>query len=124
MERKPKTSRWLTPYYSFRASGNMLYESFKVSPRGPAAGNTCASMGKLINFVPKRLQMMRFWTHFLNIFIHDFSSFFIILEASNAFKMMFFDVLEVQGPSQIDSGSNGETSFFCISFTFLNPYVR
>ena len=62
---------------------------------------------------------MRFWAHFLNIFIYHFSGFFIILEASNAFKMMFFNVLEVQGPPQIDFGSIWETSFFHHFFTFL-----
>ena len=42
--------------------------------------------------------------------------FLVILEASNAFKLMFFDALEIQEPSQIDPGSIWEKSFFHENF--------
>ena len=42
---KVKPSPTLTPYYSFRASGNMLYESFK-DPSSPAARQHMRQHGK------------------------------------------------------------------------------
>ena len=38
--------------------------------------------------------------------------FFMVPEASNGSKLMFFHALVIQGPSQIDPGSIWEKSFF------------
>ena len=42
--------------------------------------------------------------------------FLVIPEASDAFKLMFFDALEIQEPSWIDPGSIWEKSFFHENF--------
>ena len=69
--------------------------------------------GKIYKFRPQTASNDEVLGSFFESVVHRFSVFFfIILEASNAFKMMFFDVLKVQGPSQIDFGSIWETSFF------------
>ena len=56
---KFKTSSALTPYYSSEHQ-NMLYESLKVSPERPAAGNTCVSMENLRILGSKTSQNDRF----------------------------------------------------------------
>ena len=76
----------------------MLYESFKVSPRGPPPGNTCASMGKLRKLGPKTLHMSEFVGHFSEIFQRPLGGCFVI-------PLMFFDALEVPGTSQSDPGT-------------------
>ena len=48
--------------------------------------------------------------------------FLVIPEASNAFKLMFFDALEIQEPSQIDPGSIWEKSFFHENFQNFDSY--
>ena len=48
--------------------------------------------------------------------------FLMIPEASNAFKWMFFDALEIQEPSQIDPGSIWEKSFFHENFQNFDPH--
>ena len=45
-----------------------------------------------------------------------------IPEASNAFKWMFFDALEIQEPSQIDPGSIWEKSFFHENLQNFDPH--
>ena len=83
----------------------MLYESFKVSPRGPPPGNTCASMGKLRKLGPKTLHMSEFVGHFSEIFRRPLGGCFVI-------PLMFFDALKVLGPSQSDPGPIWETLIF------------
>ena len=92
----------------------MLYESFKVSPRGLAAGNTCASMRKLRILGPKPPQTDQFQGQFSEIFRRPSGGCFVIL-------LMIFDALRVQGPSQSDPGSIWETSFFDEKFDFSDP---
>ena len=46
----------------------------------------------------------------------------MVPEASNGFKLMFFHALVIQGPSQIDSGSIWEKSFFDENFQNFEPY--
>ena len=48
--------------------------------------------------------------------------FFMVPEASNAFKLMFFHALVIQGPSQIDPGSIWEKSFFYENFQNFELY--
>ena len=48
--------------------------------------------------------------------------FLSIPEASNAFKWMFFDALEIQEPSQIDPWSIWEKSFFHENFQNFEPH--
>ena len=48
--------------------------------------------------------------------------FFIVPEASNGFRLMFFDVLEIQGPSQIDPEWIWEKSFVHENFQNSEPY--
>ena len=55
--------------------------------------------------------------HFLDQFLslslfQVFDVFFMVPEASNGFKLMFFHALVIQEPSHIDSGSIWETSIF------------
>ena len=49
--------------------------------------------------------------------------FFVVPEASNAFTWMFFDALDVQGPSLIDPGLIWEKSFFMIFLKMLTLNV-
>ena len=52
------------------------------------------------------LLSLHFLCQFLSLSLFSsFSYFLVILEASHAFKLMFFDALEIQEPSQIDPGS-------------------
>ena len=65
--------------------------------------------------------------HFLGEFLslilfHNFDVFFMVPEASNAFKWMFFHALVIQGPSQIDPGSIWEKSFFHEDFQNFDPH--
>ena len=48
--------------------------------------------------------------------------FFMVPEASNAFKLMFFHALVIQEPSQIDPGWIWEKSFFDENFQNFEPY--
>ena len=48
--------------------------------------------------------------------------FLVILEASNAFKLMFVHALVIQKPSQIDPGSIWEKSFFHENFQKFDPH--
>ena len=50
--------------------------------------------------------------------------FFMVPEASNAFKRMFFDALEIQEPSWIDPGSIWEKSFFHENFRDFDPHEQ
>ena len=46
----------------------------------------------------------------------------MVPEAFNAFKLMFFHALVIQEPSQIDSGSIWENSFFHENFQNFESY--
>ena len=61
-----------------------------------------------------------FLDQFLSLSLFQNFVFFMVPETSNGFKLMFFDVLEIQGPSQIDSGSIWEESFFHENFHFFD----
>ena len=50
--------------------------------------------------------------------------FFMVPEASNGSRMMFFHALVIQGPSQIDPGWIWETSLFHENFHFLTEILR
>ena len=63
-------------------------------PRGAAAGNTCASMEKLRILGPKTPQMIRFWGHFSNFRVHNFSGFF---QHSGSFQCIQNDVFWCPG---------------------------
>ena len=47
----------------------------------------------------------------------------MVPEASNTFKSMFFDALEIREPSQIDPGAIWENSFFMIFLKILTLKV-
>ena len=67
--------------------------------------------------------MLEFFIKFWTFRVYHFLSFFKGLAAWNPSKMMFFDVLKVQGPSQIDSRSIWGTSFFHKKNHFFVTYV-
>ena len=61
--------------------------------------------------------MSKFFRHFLKIFRRPLGGCFVI-------PLMFFDALEVPGPSQSDPGSIWETSFFDENFAQGKPEVK
>ena len=66
-------------------------------------------MGNLRKLGPKTLHMSEFFCHFPEIFRRPLGGCFVI-------PLMFFDALEVPGPSQSDPGSIWGTSFFDQNF--------
>ena len=66
-------------------------------------------MGKLRKLGHKTLHMSEFVGHFSEIFRRPLGGCFVI-------PLMFFDALEVPGPSQSDPGSIWGTSFFNQNF--------
>ena len=64
---------------------------------------------------------LHFLDQFLSLsFFLNFLMFFMVPEASNGFTMIFFHALVIQEPSQIDSGSIWEKSFFHENFHFFD----
>ena len=62
------------------------------------------------------------WSKFEFIIFFTCLMFLRIPEASNAFKWMFFDALEIQEPSQIDPWSIWERSFFHQNLHFFEIF--